>query len=361
MKDIDIEKALTTEYPEAAGRLVFRNKNRLTDLYDKARPHRAPKRVAAIALAAAALITAGTTAAAFTNPNIRSALRELVGIQTRNTGISEQKAEEITDMYEYLHVSTDDIALMPMDIEINKYGETLGGTRFETDLIAVANGTDAVYVYRYDLGMLETSLLLPEERAALRQNGLLTALTAPDPQTNIKRNWVYAFDKDGTEIVGKYIFGPTGFKSNKQLEDPKVNAAFSSSITYSAYDDFVQNRIDYKLEHGEAPPIEKVNLGDNPYNLPTENMNREVRFLFDNLWLSKDAAIECSDPEFAEIEELICAGQETDEPFGEVICICHKVGSAIFTIKDGDKEYKYECSLTISNTGYYTSSEVKLD
>lgn len=358
----DIEKALTTDYPEAAKGLVFENKTRITELYTEARPHRAPKRAAAFALAAAALITAGTTAAAFTSPDFRSALRELVGIQTRNTGISEQKADELTDMYEYLHVSTDDIARSPINIEVNKYGETLGGTRFETDLIGVVNdyGTSG-YIYRYDLGMLETSMLLTEENIAAHQSGLYDKLTAPDPETGIKRNWVYAFDEDGIEIVGKYIPSSTGFRSNKQLEDPQIRSAFSSNLPYPAYEEFVQDRIDYKLEHGEAPPIDKVEkLGYNPYGLATENMDLEYTFVIPEL-LSKEATVECNDPEFAEITDFYCAGQKTDYPCGIIYCTCHKLGSAVFTIKDGKKEYKYECSLTISNKGYYTSSEVKLD
>ena len=359
MKDLD--RLLQEDYAKAADLMRFPDKRRLLDMYEKTQRRRSAKRALAFSAAiAAALIFAGSTAVALTNPTIRSELREIVRQCTNRLGITEEKADDLADRVEHLHVETDDQLDHQLGFDTNKYGETIGDG-FISDMFKVTDPNDPSgtvgYVYRFDIGVLENFRLLPEELNALESSGLGTALTEPDIQNHETRDWVYAFDKDGVTIVGKYIDGPTGFKSNEQLKDPEVSQKFVEIGQYNGYETFVSDRTRHKLTTGTAFDIRGQGLNDS--DLPTEGLDmRRYTICSDNLVLSDDATVVSSDPSIVEPLEVICTGAAVNDPKSRVIANIHKVGTAIITITDGDKVYKYEWSNTITNGWYKTSDRL---
>ena len=90
----EIEKALNEEYKETLGSITYRDKSRLYDLTSNGTRH-APtvgriiiKRTIALAVCIAVLAT-GTTALAFTNPVVRSAMEEFIRART-STDLSDK-------------------------------------------------------------------------------------------------------------------------------------------------------------------------------------------------------------------------------------------------------------------------------
>lgn len=358
----NIEKLLENEYREKLGTMKYENKSKLFSIYEKKERKSSKTRTVIIrrtaaALAFALIFVGGTSALAMTNPEVMSVFRNLIRASAPGVELSDRNVDDIEDRMENFHVRTQDVPLIMDSMEVNKYGETIGRAFTTFDLFKVGASGDpddpTGYVYRYDLGVLENYMLLPEEVEYLESSGLMGALTAPDLNSQVKRNWVYVFDREGMNIIGKYIF-PTGFKTNKQLEDPKVAAAFSPISEYNKYNEFVQDRIEYKRENGTAPEIGKVALDP----LPTEGLNELANFDFEGLPpLSDDATVECDDPEFCSIIELITTGQGTDTPHAWARVICYKTGSAIFTIKEGDQEFQFKCTLFVDGRHYNVSWE----
>ena len=375
MKDLEID--LKTEYTAAADRLIFRNKERLLDLYDEPVHTRARRagiiRFAAIA-AAAALLLSGTTAFAMSNPKVMSELRALIDRHTTDLDITDEKKDELEDLIGYWHVQTPDIASQLENLKSNSYGEVIGGLH-TGDLFGVAakdgSSNERGYVYRYDYGLTHKEDLLPEEAAAIEQSSADILLLPVDQKTGSKRSWVYVFDFEGMRILGKYN-DYLGFVTNEMLEDPEYAERMPDGECCEPYKEFVQNRINYKKEHGEAPPIDKF-YDVNKVECPTEGYDRDVSFLLCQFPTEMDDPIEgpqlrfvppvsndvtavSSDPEVFEVKEFYFSEYGDIHPHPKLEGVNHKVGTATITVKDGGNTYLFEFRMYIDRNSYMQTS-----
>ncbi len=375
MKDLEID--LKTEYTAAADRLIFRNKERLLDLYDEPVHTRARRagiiRFAAIA-AAAALLLSGTTAFAMSNPKVMSELRALIDRHTTDLDITDEKKDELEDLIGYWHVQTPDIASKLENLRSNSYGEVIGGLH-TGDLFGVAakdgSSNERGYVYRYDYGLTHKENLLPEEVAAIEQSSADILLLPVDQKTGSKRSWVYVFDFEGMRILGKYN-DYLGFVTNEMLEDPEYAERMPDGECCEPYKEFVQNRINYKKEHGEAPPIDKF-YDVNKVECPTEGYDKDVQLILcqfpirvnDDQTLdyhyvppvSNDVTAISSDPEVFEVKEFYFTEYGDIHPHPSLEGVNHKVGRCTITVKDGENEYLFEFRMIIEKGEYIQSSK----
>ena len=375
MKDLEID--LKTEYTAAADRLIFRNKERLLDLYDEPVHTKARRagiiRFAAIA-AAAALLLSGTTAFAMSNPKVISALRALIDRHTTDLDITDEKKDELEDLIGYWHVQTPDIASQLENLKSNSYGEVIGGLH-TGDLFGVAakdgSSNERGYVYRYDYGLTHKENLLPEEVAAIEQSSADILLLPVDQKTGSKRSWVYVFDFEGMRILGKYN-DYLGFVTNEMLEDPEYAERMPDGECCEPYKEFVQNRINYKKEHGEAPPIDKF-YDVNKVECPTEGYDKDVQLILcqfpirvnDDQTLdyhyvppvSNDVTAISSDPEVFEVKEFYFTEYGDIHPHPSLEGVNHKVGRCTITVKDGENEYLFEFRMIIEKGEYIQSSK----
>ena len=375
MKDLEID--LKTEYTAAADRLIFRNKERLLDLYDEPVHTKARRadiiRFAAIA-AAAALLLSGTTAFAMSNPKVMSELRALIDRHTTDLDITDEKKDELEDLIGYWHVQTPDIASKLENLRSNSYGEVIGGLH-TGDLFGVAakdgSSNERGYVYRYDYGLTHKEDLLPEEAAAIEQSSADILLLPVDQKTGSKRSWVYVFDFEGMRILGKYN-DYLGFVTNEMLEDPEYAERMPDGECCEPYKEFVQNRINYKKEHGEAPPIDKF-YDVNKVECPTEGYDKDVQLILcqfpirvnDDQTLdyhyvppvSNDVTAISSDPEVFEIKEFYFTEYGDIHPHPSLEGVNHKVGRCTITVKDGENEYLFEFRKIIEKGEYIQSSK----
>lgn len=375
MKDLEID--LKTEYTAAADRLIFRNKERLLDLYDEPVHTKARRadiiRFAAIA-AAAALLLSGTTAFAMSNPKVMSELRALIDRHTTDLDITDEKKDELEDLIGYWHVQTPDIASKLENLRSNSYGEVIGGLH-TGDLFGVAakdgSSNERGYVYRYDYGLTHKEDLLPEEAAAIEQSSADILLLPVDQKTGSKRSWVYVFDFEGMRILGKYN-DYLGFVTNEMLEDPEYAERMPDGECCEPYKEFVQNRINYKKEHGEAPPIDKF-YDVNKVECPTEGYDKDVQLILcqfpirvnDDQTLdyhyvppvSNDVTAISSDPEVFEVKEFYFTEYGDIHPHPSLEGVNHKVGRCTITVKDGENEYLFEFRMIIEKGEYIQSSK----
>ena len=348
----DIEKALETEYSDALGSVTYKNKSRLYSLYDERTRHSPTvgkivvRRAVAIA-ACAALFLVTTTAFALTRrPNyideVRSAVAQHLGIK----GASEEKIDELTKFGEKFILNSDTLEEQLENTEVNSYGEVIGSGLMPLycDLFIVKSysngGKTNGYVYRYDYGFLDSNYFTNQEDAYIKHGSdqIISQLNnrAPD---GYRRNWVYVYDREGMEIIGKCTKERRFYKT-EELQDPTIAKQFEESEYYQAYDKFCENRTEQKKETGLGFVSPKLEFKYEP--LPTEGFTIYTQGCSLDVITSDDAVAVSSDPSVFEVEEVMCQGSKTDSPFTWVGGYLHSIGTCTITITDGDNEYVFE-------------------
>lgn len=233
----DIEKMLAENYAKKADTFVYEDKDRLIELYDKPLSGRVKKAVVTMRI----VVAAALAAAVMTGAAASLSIRELVAIQTADANITDDKRSNIADRLEHWNIEASRLESDPIDISVNKYGETVGTLLDGGDLFAVS-GVDGdvvrAFVYIDDLGLISPGIGADSELSREWNERF---------PNGVDRSWVYAFNEDADEIVGKYC--NDGFKSWEQLKDPAVSRLFfdgTSPEELEAYNDMVKNRIEEK-------------------------------------------------------------------------------------------------------------------
>ncbi len=281
-------------------------------------------------------------------------LDEMVHQKLGSAGVPEEKISEYLNRLELAHVTPELFANDSRDwnVQLNSYGELVNDRYLSADLIGFGGSdpdTPRGYVYRGDLGYLSDyfSVLLPEERDALEKSEPDIYLRTPDPETGLVLDWVYAFNEEGTEIVGKFS-QDNWFVSNKELEDPEIAKKFCDCLASRRYEQLVSERIAKKLETGSAVAV--------PYTADPAEMpafDAEINCCIDDLLLSENATAECSDPSVLEIKEIVSYKADTESGAASYLVVYrHNTATVEITIKDGDKEYKYKTGVSSFDKGY---------
>ncbi len=358
----EIEKALLEDYKETLNPISFKNKGKLYSLYDEAPRHsptihRMVFRRAAACAACAAVLAAGTTAVALTNPDRFADIRTFLTDRLRTKGVSDDKIDEYTKFSLTVGTSTDDIAQTLETSEVNSYGEVISNDLavFPTycDLCSVrskeAENPVTGYIYRYDLGVLNKFSLTEEEQSFLYSSTdpMYMYLKAPNSEGFV-RDWVYVYDRDGTEILGKYAY-KVGFYTNEELEDPEIASKYQETPHDHYYEELCTKRTEQKLATGKAfetPKIE-IKLPD----LPEEGFTHFISLrTLEGVLFSEDATAVSSDPSVFEIDEIIVMNYANHSWINGYF---HKAGTSTITITDGDQEYVLDVSVTITPRGYH--------
>ncbi len=254
----DIEKLLRDTQAQQLGKLGFGDKQRLYDLYGAAdrTATRSLTRTFYI-IAAAAAVTAVMLSVSANAGN--TSLRELVKAKTDDLPITDDKRAEMAERIAAWEITPEEFESHSFEIGANSYGETYGSLFDGVDLIAVGgcdNDEDITgYVYLSDYScMLFNSVCADFGITTSNREHYLHDL-----------EWVYVYDCEGTQILGKYM--NSGFKTNAQLEQPDTKAQFTcgNADSVAKYEAIAESRTEDKLAAGLAVEERSVTELDEKY------------------------------------------------------------------------------------------------
>ncbi len=264
MKNCD--KLLEHDYPEKLSTLKFSNKQRLYDLYDAPERASSAHNVLVTRAAAAALVLAFGVTAVASGSAVYNSLSDRTAV-LEGEEATQAAADEQTDDYDPEAIEEEFIVLDETDdaVEIipdlsnsykeNKYGEIYGPyyPGNDVDLVGVsfvdyASGNDSGEVgYCYLLDFIEVGDD-SEPVECVDENGN-TVTGYRERETPLNRNWIYIYNEDGDEILGKWFLNEGGFngKSNAALENPEIAAWLSTDEEANAvYEERVAARFEAK-------------------------------------------------------------------------------------------------------------------
>ena len=224
----NIEMLLENEYRTAVLTYGFSDRRKLYKLYEAPKHTSVSRKIIisyAVLIAAIIILALTGAAAAYT-------LRDAVDFRTKDLDITDEKRDEIAENLEEWNTTPEEFATGSRNIDVNKYGETIGNMFDGVDLFTV-NGHDSAgdftgYVYWEDFEYLQVN-------------------TTPKNDGTI-RNWVYVYNIDGDEIIGKMI-NHIGFLTNEQLESPDTAAKLRDGDDGEEYTKMAEERLEEKTKN----------------------------------------------------------------------------------------------------------------
>lgn len=272
------EELLREEYIKKLESFKFSNKSKLYNLYKE--PKHTPVLGKIVLYQTTIMILFLMLAISATAVGLT--LHELVAQRTDGLNITDEKRDEMVKNLEEWGITPEDFSSNLMEIKSNKYGETYGNAFDGVDLIAVITNYDGKevtgYIYRDDYDKLSNV------------DSIMTQATQEDIDERVDfekarqegkvRNWIYVYDSDGVNIIGKYIFEyrklfqddpflsaeendkafqeylselqPSDFKygfvTNEELERDDISKYLINGSDSKQYKVFSQNRINTKTE-----------------------------------------------------------------------------------------------------------------
>lgn len=272
------EELLREEYIKKLESFKFSNKSKLYNLYEE--PKHTPVLGKIVLYQTTIMILFLMLAISATAVGLT--LHELVAQRTDGLNITDEKRDEMVKNLEEWGITPEDFSSNLMEIKSNKYGETYGNAFDGVNLIAVITNYDGKevtgYIYRDDYDKLSNV------------DSIMTQATQEDIDERVDfekarqegkvRNWIYVYDSDGVNIIGKYIFEyrklfqddpflsaeendkafqeylselqPSDFKygfiTNEELERDDISKYLINGSDSKQYKVFSQNRINTKTE-----------------------------------------------------------------------------------------------------------------
>lgn len=245
MKDLD--QILKEDYSKKMNSLKFSNRAKLYKLYDK--PEHTPvlKKIVVMNVTLACFILiCGVTVTATATPT----LKELIYEKTRDSAIVDEERDKMTSRLENWNYKTSSDNYSDknghLHVEGNECSETIGTFELGVDMIGVASKTED--------GEFITGYCYSDE--LMEVNGSYSHLNSNDNQyhkNGQERNWIYVYDSDGINVLGKLVEGE--FKTNEQLKDSDSNIIVIDGDDIDEYEAKCQSRISQRLgnesENGE--------------------------------------------------------------------------------------------------------------
>lgn len=221
----DIHQALKEDYSEHMNSLKFSDKRKLYKLYEEPKHTPMLKKVVAFQIVAATLIVSCAVTGAAT---VGRSMRDIIADKAKDSGFTKEQINEMADRLENYNIDPNSIEKSEnsFSLSMNKYGQTIGSLESGAELCAVEtkteDGEDIIgYCYFDDLMELN----------GISMNGELK---------NTISNWIYVYDIDGIQVLGKFVDG--GFKTNEQLENSNIICKEAEE-----YEALSQSRIDKNL------------------------------------------------------------------------------------------------------------------